>query len=322
MLDALKSLPKDPDELRDLVVLLSKELQGRDMKIAKLEHQLRGQLQHRFGSKSESLEQLNLFVENLEIAEAAEAPEPVEPTSPETKVKPKRKPLPEHLHRNETVLSPGEDCAECGGSLKALGEDVTEELEYVPGRFIVNKFVRPRMACSCCDAIAREGIDLDRSTLAGWVGKSTALLELLGDAIARHVKAGQALFADDTPIKMQDPGARKTKTARIWTYVRDERPWVGDAPPAAWYQFTIDRKGEHPVSHLDGYKGWVHADGYAGFNGVFGDEKASEVACMAHVSTCGNPKQSPCLRIWKSGSMPSSHGSREKRLSPKRSDIA
>jgi len=65
--------------------------------------------------------------------------------------------------------------------------------------------------------------------------------------------------------------------------VRDERPWVGVAPPAAWYQFTIDRKGQHPVSHLNGYKGWVHADGYAGFNDVFGEEKASEMACMAHV---------------------------------------
>lgn len=153
MLNALKSLPKDPDELRDLVVLLSKELQGRDLKIAKLEHQLRGQLQHRFGSKSENLEQLNLFVENLEIAEAAETPKPVEAAEPEPESKPKRKPLPDHLERIETQLSPGEDCEQCGGALKSLGEDVTEELEYIPGRFIVNKIVRPRMACSCCDAI-------------------------------------------------------------------------------------------------------------------------------------------------------------------------
>ena len=324
MLDALKTLPNDPEELRDLVVLLSKELQGRDMKIAKLEHQLRGQLQHRFGSKSECLEQLNLFVENLEIAEAAETPKSDVAAEPEPDSKPKRKPLPDHLERIETEITPGDECCECGGSLKTLGEDVTEELEYIPGRFIVNKFVRPRMACSCCDAIrqaplpsrpiergrpgpgllahvlvskfgdhlplyrqsqiyAREGIDLNRSTLAGWVGGSTALLEPLADEIAKHVKAGRALFADDTPIKMQDPGARKTKTARVWTYVRDERPWVGDAPPAAWYQFTIDRKGQHPVSHLNGYKGWVHADGYAGFNDVFGEEKASEMACMAHV---------------------------------------
>ncbi|MEO0924213.1 MAG: IS66 family transposase, partial [Pseudomonadota bacterium] len=89
--------------------------------------------------------------------------------------------------------------------------------------------------------------------------------------------------AVDTPVKMQDPGQRKTKTARVWTYVRDERPWSGQSPPCAWYQFTIDRKGEHPVSHLAGYNGWVHADGYSGFNGLFGHDKADEMACMAHV---------------------------------------
>ena len=82
---------------------------------------------------------------------------------------------------------------------------------------------------------------------------------------------------------MQAPGNKKTKTARVWSYVRDERPWSGSSPPCAWYQFTIDRKGEHPVSHLAGYKGWVHADGYSGFNGLFGENKADEMACMAHV---------------------------------------
>lgn len=132
MLDALKSLPKDPKELQDLVTLLAQGLQGRDMKIAKLEHQLRGQLRHRFGAKSENLEQLHLFVENLEIAEATEVPDLVEQVDPEPKIKPKRKPLPDHLDRHETVLSPGEDCTTCGGSLKSLGEDVTEELEYIP----------------------------------------------------------------------------------------------------------------------------------------------------------------------------------------------
>ena len=194
----------------------------------------------------------------------------------------------------------------------------------MPGRFVVNRFVRPRMACSCCEAIlqaplpsrpiergrpgpgllahvlvskyadhlplyrqsqiyGREGIDLDRSTLADWVGKSTALLEPLAEAIGRHIRQGSALFADDTPVKMLAPGNKRTKTARVWAYVRDERPWAGPAPPGAWYQFTIDRKGEHPVRHLSEYKGWVHADGYAGFNGVFGEDRASEMACMAHI---------------------------------------
>jgi hypothetical protein len=81
----------------------------------------------------------------------------------------------------------------------------------------------------------RDGLDLDRSTLAGWVGKSTTLLEPLAVAIGRHVQAGQAIFADDTPVKMLAPGTGKTQTARLWAYVRDERPWGSKTPPAAWY---------------------------------------------------------------------------------------
>ena len=324
MFNDLESLPNDPVELQDMVTLLAREVKSQALFIEKLQHQLHGANRHRFGSTSESLDQLQLFVENDEIAVAAEESDAPEPEVSEPKNKPKRKPLPEHLERKEQVLSPGEDCSRCGGNLKTLGEDVTEELEYVPGRFIVNKIIRPRMACSCCEAVLqapmpsrpiergrpgpgllahvlvskycdhlplyrqsqiyeREGIDLDRSTMADWVGKSTALLEPLADAIGKHIRQGQALFADDTPIKMLAPGNKRTKTARVWAYVRDERPWNGPAPPGAWYQFTIDRKGEHPVSHLSDYKSWVHADGYAGFNGLFGKDKASEVACMAHI---------------------------------------
>jgi len=323
MLNDLKSLPDDPSELKGLVTLLTSEVKSQALLIEKLQHQLHGHNRHRFGSKSESLDQLQLSLENEEIAVAATEADTPEPEASEPKKKPKRKPLPEHLERNEQVLTPGDNCSKCGGGLKTLGEDITEELEYVPGRFVVNKIIRPRMACSCCEAILqaplpsrpiergrpgpgllahvlvskfadhlplyrqsqiyqRDGIDLDRSTLADWVGKSTALLEPLADAIGRHVRQGQALFADDTPVKLLAPGTKRTKTARVWAYVRDERPWNGQAPPGAWYQFTIDRKGEHPVRHLSDYKGWVHADGYAGFNGLFGKERASEVACMAH----------------------------------------
>lgn len=324
MLNDLESLPNDPVELQGIVTLLASEVKSQALFIEKLQHQLHGANRHRFGSTSETLDQLQLSLENEEIAVAAETTDTPEPEVGEPKNKPRRKPLPEHLERREQVLSPGEDCSKCGGRLKILGEDVTEELEYVPGRFIVNKIIRPRMACSCCEAILqaplpsrpiergrpgpgllahvlvskfadhlplyrqsqiyeREGIDLKRSTMADWVGKSTALLEPLADAIGKHVRQGQALFADDTPVKLLAPGNKRTKTARIWAYVRDERPWDGQAPPGAWYQFTIDRKGEHPVRHLSEYKGWVHADGYAGFNGLFGDAKASEVACMAHI---------------------------------------
>jgi transposase len=130
--------------------------------------------------------------------------------------------------------------------------------------------------------------------LTDWIGQATALLEPLAAVIGRHVQAGPALFADDTPVKMQAPIAQQANTntrrkkgkmitARFWAYVRDERPWLGDAPPAAWYQFTTDRKGEHPVAHLATYSGWMHADTYAGFNGLYRSDRIVEVACMAHV---------------------------------------
>ena len=327
MIKDLDITPEDPEELRAMNRLLADEVKSQALLIEKLKHQLAGQNRYRFGARSESLDQLNLtFEEEEQIAEAADAQTklaqpPVEDKAPRQH---SRKPLPDHLDRHDEVLSPGDDCTRCGGKLKTLGEDVTEELEYVPGRFVVNRIVRPRKACAGCEAIvqtplpsrpiergrpgpgllahvlvskyadhlplyrksqiyAREGIDLDRSTMADWVGRSTALLEPLADEIGRIVRRGDALFADDTPVKMQAPGNKKTKTARVWTYVRDERPWSGSSPPCAWYQFTIDRKGEHPVHHLAGYKGWVHADGYSGFNGLFGHNKADEMACMAHV---------------------------------------
>jgi transposase len=94
---------------------------------------------------------------------------------------------------------------------------------------------------------------------------------------------GEAIFADDTPVKMLAPASGKTKTARLWAYVRDERPWVGDAPQAAWYQFSPDRKGARLREHLADYTGWMHADGYAGFEDLYRSGKIHEVACTAHI---------------------------------------
>ena len=213
-----------------------------------------GHRAHRFGASSETAEQLQLALETSEIAAAAMTARMKLPAI-EEKDKPKRRLIPDHIPRMEVELSPGADaCADCGGRLRRIGEDVTEELEYVPGRFIVNRIVRPRLTCSCCERFVqaplpsrpiergrpgpgllahvlvskyadhlplyrqsqifdREGIDLDRSTLADWVGKSTALLEPLADAIGRHVLSAEAIFADDTPISMLAQIAEKT--ARI-----------------------------------------------------------------------------------------------------------
>ncbi len=130
---------------------------------------------------------------------------------------------------------------------------------------------------------AREKVEIDRSTLAGWVGASATLLEPLAEAIGQHVKAGQAIFADDTTVQVQAPKTGKAKTGRFWTYVRDERPWAGDTSPAVYYRYTLDRGGKWPAEHLADYKGWMHADGYTGFNKLYDKGKVTEMACMAHV---------------------------------------
>ena len=325
MLTTFKSLPDDPTELRAVSELMAAEIKSQAYQIEKLKKELAGHRKARFGSKSEAMDQLAFDLqEDAEIEVAADAQltatecDEVAPTQRTHN----RAPLPDHLERQDEILSPGDACGDCGGALKQLGEDVTEELEYVPGHFVVKRIVRPRMTCTCCEAFvqaelpsrpitrgrpgpgllahilvgkycdhlplyrqseiyARDKVDLHRSTLTDWVGRSTALLEPLAAHIGKLVRAGPALFADDTPVKLQAKG--KAQTARLWSYVRDERPWCGQAPPCAWYQFSVDRKGEHPSSHLKGYQGVIHADGFTGFNGLFGTDRASEQACMVHV---------------------------------------
>ena len=130
---------------------------------------------------------------------------------------------------------------------------------------------------------AREGVELDRSTMAEWVGGCSRLLEPLVEALRRHVMSAGKLHADDTPVPVLAPGNGKTKTGRLWTYVRDDRPWGDQNPPAVWYAYTPDRKGEHPQSHLKEFRGTLQADAYAGYGAVYEGKRVKEAACMAHV---------------------------------------
>ena len=130
---------------------------------------------------------------------------------------------------------------------------------------------------------AREGVELDRSTLAQWVGGSSRLLAPLVEVLRRHVMAAGKLHADDTPVPVLAPGLGKTKTGRLWTYVRDDRP-AGDSRPAAvWFAYSPDRKGEHPQSHLSKFAGTLQADAYAGFDQIYEAGRIQEAACWAHV---------------------------------------
>jgi hypothetical protein len=130
---------------------------------------------------------------------------------------------------------------------------------------------------------ARAGVALERSTLADWVGQVSALLRPLIDALERHVMTGDRLYADDTPVPVLAPGNGKTKTGRLWSYLRDERPHGGTTPPAVRYRYSVDRQGEHPRAHLASFRGVLQADGYSGFDGLYSSGVICEAACWAHV---------------------------------------
>lgn len=330
----LAALPDDLDALRAIVAAQAAELAAKDSLIGSLRLQLARLRRMQFGRSSERLqgaiEQLELALEELEAEEAGADPGAADDGAVDAvsrpasaRAKPVRRPLPDHLPR-EAVEHPAPGaCPACGGSLRPLGEDVTEVLDWVPGRFRVVRHVRPKCSCRLCEAIcqapapslpirrgragpgllahvlvgkhadhlplyrqaeilAREGMELSRSTLADWVGQCAALLRPLVDALARHVLAGAVLHADDTPVPVLAPGTGRTRTGRLWAYVRDERPWGGPAQPAAFCCYSPDRKGEHPRGHLAGFRGTLQADGYTGFDGLYEAGRVVEAACWAH----------------------------------------
>jgi transposase len=239
--------------------------------------------------------------------------------------KPARRPLPDHLPRERIVYPAPAACPCCGGMLRKLGEDVTETLELIPRQWKVIAHVREKFSCRSCEAItqppapshpiargragpsllahilfskyglhlplnrqsevyAREGIDLDVSTLADWVGASAATLMPLAEVIRAHVFAAERIHADDTTVPVLAKG--KTRTGRLWTYVRDDRPFGGRDPPAAVFFYSPDRGAKHPEQHLTSYAGLMQADAYAGFTRFYRAGRKPgpivEAACWAH----------------------------------------
>jgi len=317
-LDAL-----DPNELKALIISQHELIVSRDGEIEQLKLLIAKLRRMQFGRSSEKLdreiEQLELRLEALQQNDAekvAALPEPL--ASAEAAARPARRPLPAHLPREvRTYLPKQEACPDCGGELKHLGEDVSEMLEIEPIRFKVIRQLRPKLACAGCERIVqaeapsrpiarglagpgllahvlvskfgdhlplyRQSEELDRSTLADWVCGTSQLFEPLVEALRRHVLAAQKLHADDTPVPVLAPGNGKTKTGRLWTYVRDDRPAGDDTPPAVWFAYTPDRKGEHPQRHLSKFTGTLQADGYAGFEQIYETGRIQEAACWAHV---------------------------------------
>jgi hypothetical protein len=128
----------------------------------------------------------------------------------------------------------------------------------------------------------REGVDLGRSTLAGWVGAASQILQPLVDTLKQYVLHAEKLHADDVPVPVLEPGNGKTKTGRLWTYVRDDRPAGSTDAPAVWFAYSADRKSEHPAQHLETFSGMLQADGFPGFNRLYEHGQIVEVACWAH----------------------------------------
>ena len=326
--EEIRRLEAELDAQRQALSEQAEELDSRSERIEHLKLMVEKFRHMMFGRKSEKLvlklEQMEFELEEDETTQA-EAEALDERVSPRKEAKPRseRKPLPEHLKREEVIHKPDTDCCpDCGGGLRHFGDDISEQLEYVPESFKVIRHMRPKFTCTDCDRIieapapsrpierglaapsllahvivskyadhlplfrqseiyARQGVEISRSTMAGWVGAASDLLGPLVDAIGKHVFAGRKLHADDTPMPVLAPGNGKTKTGRLWTYVRDDRPAGEQAPPAVWFAYSEDRRGEHPRQHLKNFTGALQADAYAGFHHLYGNH-IYEAACWAH----------------------------------------
>jgi transposase len=237
-----------------------------------------------------------------------------------------RRDFPDHLPRRRIVHPAPTFCPCCGGSkLSKIGEDVTRTLDAVPRQLFVTEHVREKFSCRSCEKItqppapfhviargfagpsllamilvdkyanhqplnrqsdqfAREGVELSVSTMADHVGACAATLMPLYELIKSHVFAAERVHGDDTTVPVL--AKVKTRTGRLWTYVRDDRPFAGTAPPAAVYFYSPDREGVHPERHLAGYTGILQADAYAGFNALYASERQpgpiTEAPCWAH----------------------------------------
>lgn len=240
--------------------------------------------------------------------------------------RPARKPFPEHLPRTRVIVPAPCSCPACGsGRLSKLGEDVTETLEVIPRSWKVIQTVREKFSCRDCEKItqppapfhvvprgwagpsflamllfekygqhqplnrqaerfAREGVPLSVSTLADQVGATAFALMPLYRLIEAHALAAERLHGDDTTVPVMAKG--KTDTARLWVYVRDDRPFAGADPPAALFHYSRDRRGEHPRSHLASWAGILQADAYGGYNELYREGRdpapVLEAGCFAH----------------------------------------
>ncbi len=317
---------------QSLIQELTKQLESSNRKLSMLQHQVEQLLKRIYGRRSEKMDPNQLIFDGmLDILEQPEAPnEQIEIPVPEKKktlkkrVHPGRIPIPEHLERVEIILDIPETekiCPETGKDLKQIGWEVSEKLEYRPGKLIVNVYKRPKYVSpdswadvgviiapmpdspiEKCKAdigllshiivskfadhlplyrqdgiFQREGVDIPRATQTSWCIQVYEAISPLEEVLKRAVLESPFLFTDDSIIPLQVKGNGKVKKGRLWIYVRG-----GPGPPLAIFDFSPDRSQKRPLNFLDGYKGYVHADAYSGYDELFRKEGLIEVACWAH----------------------------------------
>jgi transposase len=293
--------------------------------IAKMKREIYGPRSERSQRLLDQLE-LQLEDMIAEAGEAKAEAERANPVRGHLRRPTTRRNFPDHLPRRRIVDPAPTCCPCCGGDkLSKIGEDVTETLDVVPRQMFVTEHVREKFSCRSCEKIsqppapfhaiargfagpsllamilvdkyanhqplnrqseqfAREGVELSVSTMADHVGACAASLLPLFELIKHHVFAAERLHGDDTWVPVLAKG--KTRTGRLWTYVRDDRPFGGAAPAAAIYYYSPDRSGVHPERHLAGYSGILQADAYSGFNALYEANRKpgpiTAVGCWAH----------------------------------------
>ena len=325
------SLPDDPEELKRRLLQHSAWIEALKAEVVRLRR-------WRFGRSSEVIDTAiapELPLTGL-VGQSSPVPQPkseaqrppkleaVEPVRKARSTRRALRELPAELPRVVVEHRPERcQCSGCGAALSRLGEDVSEQLDYVPGHFRVIRHVRPKLVCRGCAQILqapapmrpieralptaallaqvigakyadhcplyrqegiyrRSRVELPRAMLASWAAQGGELLDPVVSALEQYVLAARKLHADDTPVPVLCPGRGKTRTARLWAYVRDDRPSGGSDPPAVVYRYSPDRKAERPGAHLRPFRGVLQADGYSGFAGLYRDGRVLEAACWAH----------------------------------------
>lgn len=356
MSDVATPLPDDPALLKAMIAALQAEnrkisatLRAHDLLIQTLRLRIAKLQKQRFGPSSErierEIEQLELALEDLQVALAEADDTPLdgddganteEQATATAELRQRRRPkVSKDTPRERRELDPGDNCPDCGGDLRVVGEDVSELIDMIAAQLKVIEIARIKKSCRRCEKMvqepapsrpiprsmagpnllayvltskfddhvplyrqneifARMGADIPDTTLVDWCGGAMKTLAPLIEKIETDIMASDLLHADDTPIRVldrsrKDKGLGKgVKQGRIWVYVRDQRPWAGQAPPGAVYYFSPDRKGEHPRKHLASSRGILQADAYTGFKELYerradGTAQFREAACWAHL---------------------------------------